>query len=464
MDPHRRPRKWTGHAPRIVLPLIFLALSLLGLMVGSEAGTKGLIAVAVVAVLYLGILINIHFGLVLLVICFGLSPEYEVAGISNFRVEDLFIPVVLLAWVTRVTMGRERLEQTDLKIPLAILVSLSAISSLLNYLWTGIPLLNSLLFFGKTVEYYLIFLVVMNVVKTRREVMGYVYLLLAVSLAGGIFGLHGYLTEGLPVPAAKVTGPVGETATIFGGYLVFHMMIAVGMAICIPHFMTRVALGAYLLASVVPMMLTFSRTTFAAFFGGLISLAFLGRGRALIGVAVLLIALPIFFPDQVNERMATIFRIFSDEPPPSWTARVSAWRKFGGIVMQSPVIGRGVGTVPLGYIDNEYVKQAHELGLMGLLVFFWLLLRIFRTSLHTIRRADDPQILGFCTGFAAGFAAILIHNLGATSLTSIRIAMPFFFATGLLYAVKNHMLPEEMPEPAPAPRTRWGLKEEIGTT
>ena len=144
--------------------------------------------------------------------------------------------------------------------------------------------------------------------------------------------------------------------------------------------------------------------------------------------------------------MATIFQIFSDDPPPSWTARVGAWETFGGLIMESPLIGRGVGSAPLGFIDNEYIKQANELGLIGLLVFFWLLFRISRTALSTIRQAEDPAILGFCTGFAAGFAAILIHNLGATSLTAIRIAEPFFFATGLLYAISNHRLGLEKEE------------------
>ena len=428
-----------GRSHRLGLPLIFLSVGLLALPLASQAGPQGLLAVALCAVLYLGILLHIHLGLGLLVVCFGLSPEFQLAGVTNLRLEDLFIPVVVLAWATRISVGRERLDPTNLKAPLIILVSLSLISSLMNYAWFGLGLFNSILFFGKTVEYYLIFLVVMNVVKTREEVLAYTFLLLAVSLGAGILGIHQYLT----VPGAKVTGPAGETANIFGGYLAFHMLIAVGLAISIPKLWTRIVLGAYLLAIMVPMLSTFSRTTFAAFFGGLISLAFLRKGRALVGVAILLVMLPAVFPEQATERLASIVSILSDNPPPSWTARVNAWQKFGGLVMESPLIGRGVGSAPLGHIDNEYLKQANELGLIGLLVFFWLLIAIFRTALRSIKRASDPLILGYCTGFAAGFVAILVHNLGATSLTTIRIAEPFFFATGLLYAITNHLLPEE---------------------
>lgn len=431
---------WKERSHRLGLPILFLCVGMMTLPFAARAGTKGLLAVALGLVLYLVILLHIRLGLGLLVICFGLSPEFEFGGVSNLRLEDFFIPVVILAWATRLSLKREKLQPTNLMAPLAILVGLSAISSLLNFAWHGLPLFNSVLFFGKTVEYYLIFFVVMNVVKTREEVLAYTVLLIAVSLAAGVLGLHEYLTAG--IPGGKVTGPAGETANIFGGYLAFHMMLAVGLAVSIPNLWVRLLLGSYLLANVVTLLSTFSRTTFAAFFGGLISLAFLKRGRALVGVAIFLILLPLVFPERATERLASIFRIFSDNPPPSFTARIHAWQKFGGLILESPLIGQGPGSVPLGYIDNEYVKQANDLGLIGLLVFFWLLIQIFRTSLLTIRRVSDPPILGFCTGFAAGFAAILIHNLGATSLTSIRIAEPFFFATGLLYVVRNHLLPD----------------------
>ncbi|MCZ6602682.1 MAG: hypothetical protein O6952_06735 [Planctomycetota bacterium] len=436
-----RPRsRWEPY--RVIGTLLFLGAGLIPLALLGSAGTQGLIAVAVAAVLYILIFIHIHLGLGLLVVCFGLSPEFEIAGISNFRIEDLFIPVVILAWATRLSMRRESLEPTDLKVPILCLIGLSAISTLLNVAWWDLPLLKSILFFGKTVEYYLIFLVVMNVVKTREQVVAYAVLLIAVSLAGGLFGLHQYLTEGLGIAGAKVTGPVGETANIFGGYLAFHMLLAAGMAISIPGIWARIILGAYLFVNMFPLLYTFSRTTFASFVGGLLALGMLRRGRALFGVVLFLVLLPFLFPEQVSQRFGTILSIFSDNPPPSWSARLGAWQKFGGAVRESPLIGRGVASIPAGFIDNEYIKQAHELGLAGLIVLFWLLFRIFRTALYTIDRVDDRRLLGFCTGFAAGFAAILIHNLGATSLTSIRIAEPFFFATGLLYAVRNHMLPD----------------------
>ncbi|MCZ6688684.1 MAG: hypothetical protein O7H41_03675 [Planctomycetota bacterium] len=436
-------RSHSGWEPyRVIGPLLFLGAGLIPLALLGDGGTQGVIAVAVAAVFYVLIFIHIHLGLGLLVVCFGLSPEFEIAGISNFRLEDLFIPVVILAWATRLSMRRESLEPTDLKVPILCLIALSAISTLLNYAWWDLPLLMSVLYLGKTVEYYLIFLVVMNVVKTREQVVAYATLLIAVSLAGGLFGLHQYLTEGLGIAGARVSGPGGETANIFGGYLAFHMLLAAGMAISIPGIFARIVLGAYLFVNMFPLLYTFSRTTFASFVGGLLALGMLRRGRALVGVILLLVCLPLVFPDQVSQRFGTILSIFSDSPPPSWTARLGAWQKFGGTVRGSPLIGRGIASVPAGHIDNEYVKQANELGLIGLIVLFWLLFRIFRTALFTIDRVDDRRLLGFCTGFAAGFAAILIHNLGATSLTSIRIAEPFFFATGLLYAVRNHMLPE----------------------
>ena len=209
-------REWEPY--RILGPLLFLGAGLIPLALLDSAGTQAVLAVAVAAVFYLLVFIHIHLGLGLLVVCFGLSPEFEIAGISNFRIEDLFIPIVLLAWATRLSMRRESLEPTDLKVPILCLIGLGAISTLLNFAWWDLPLLHSILFFGKTVAYYLIFLVVLNVVKTREQVVAYA-ILLTVWLGLAVFGFQtsgmgGAALLGATVVAAGLSA--AYTAWLFG--------------------------------------------------------------------------------------------------------------------------------------------------------------------------------------------------------------------------------------------------------
>jgi O-antigen ligase len=203
-------------------------------------------------------------------------------------------------------------------------------------------------------------------------------------------------------------------------------------------------------------MATFSRSSFVALFVAIFITGLILERRFLILTVVLFLMLPILVGPAIMERFLSVLKIFGPNPPSSWSARVFGWSVYWKMIQQSPFIGHGIGHAGL-VVDNEYIKILSELGFMGLGVFFWFLIRIIITAFKTAKRTKDTFFSGFAVGYFAMVLGLAVHGIGATTFTTIRSMMPFYFLTGLLYVIHNkHVKPdeeEEPPEPGKKPES-----------
>jgi hypothetical protein len=148
---------------------------------------------------------------------------------------------------------------------------------------------------------------------------------------------------------------------------------------------------------------------------------------------VLLCVAGLVLVTQARDRFETIFGILNGEPPPAWQARVAGWQYFLPSVLTAPLLGQGIGRAPLA-IDNEYIRQIYELGIVGFILFIVVIWFSGRAALRLSRHSTNPLFRGFGVGYLAGLAALLVHSIAATTFTAIRTTEPFFIATGLIYA------------------------------
>lgn len=429
--------------PIIVLSAVCCLVGVWSVFSSGLAGADLQLAPLVLSGILLGLiaLFEIRVGLAVLLLSVGLSPELSIYGIDNFRIEDLIFPILLFVWITKHVLTKERFATTDLKTPILVLLFLALISSLNNHIYEGLELRTAAFRFGKAVEYYFIFLIVLNTFKGTRDLRGFVWLLLLTSSFVGVYGMLQYGMHGVDQGGFRITGPPGETANILGGYYVFHMCLAAGLLGAVrpgQRFLLILYLGLMLL----PFMGTLSRTSYIALFSGLTVIWFLSRDRAIGSVFVLIAVFALLAPVAMANRFWSIFQIFGADAPTSWVSRVEGWKMLLAAVVETPLLGRGVGRDPLGAVDNEFVLQINELGVFGLIVFAWLISKCLRTSYRLLSqrgtsKPQDPVLNGFSLGYFGGLAALLVHSLGATTFTTIRTTEPFFFATGLLYCYWN---------------------------
>ena len=106
-------------------------------------------------------------------------------------------------------------------------------------------------------------------------------------------------------------------------------------------------------------------------------------------------------------------------------ARVYDYPEVERLVYQAPWFGHGGGTYlpenPMYILDNQYLKTAIELGLVGVVVLAAYFLVPFISALVARRRSGDPELRLLCAALAGAALAA-----GACSLTFDSLSFPMF--------------------------------------
>ncbi len=91
-----------------------------------------------------------------------------------------------------------------------------------------------------------------------------------------------------------------------------------------------------------------------------------------------------------------------------------------------------------GRVDNGYVHMLIEIGVLGLAVFLWLLVKSLLMAHRThARYPNRPFFRGLTLGFLCGTLGLMLHALGAPSFTAIRTMEPFMVLLGLVTVLWN---------------------------
>lgn len=392
------------------------------------AAPVGMVAAAVLAV---GVLVEYRVGVCLLPFAILLSPEVG-SGLVRLRAEDVLLPIVCLGWLVHAVGARERWASTPLNLLMVLLLLAGFVSTSLGILHGTIPQPPLGFFFlFKRIQYLLFFFLAVQAARDPAWGRWLVGALLVGFAATAAIGLYQRLAFG---PGFIVSGVrPGERAT-FVAVLVLLISVCLGMAILLRVWWHRIALLGIAVGAAVPLLYTYSR---GAYVGVLASLAFLGlrRSRALLLATVLLVAFAsAFLPEEVQERAATIAVVFGtpERTTQSWSARLGAWHVVGGQMLSQPLMGYGMGALPLGWIDNELIKELYYGGVVGLLLYVLVLVGVWRVATDLARHGSQSWMRGLAWGFLAGFVGALVQSITATNLTAIRSAGLFWTLAGIV--------------------------------
>src|SRR5438132_851138 len=131
---------------------------------------------------------------------------------------------------------------------------------------------------------------------------------------------------------------------------------------------------------------------------------------------------------------------------PSTSARfISAQQAFVAWTRQ-PVLGYGV--TGARFMDVQYARTLVETGIVGLAVFLWLAWSALKSSLASFRMLRDPEERGLALGFLAGTIGLLVHAVGANTLTIVRIMEPFWFFAAVVVSLPALAAAEASATPA----------------
>ena len=162
-------------------------------------------------------------------------------------------------------------------------------------------------------------------------------------------------------------------------------------------------------------------------------------------VVILAVLSPALLSDAVQQRARSTFmpgreytvlgkRMAFAE---SGAIRIEGWKGSLRKWYRRPFLGYGVpGFGVVG--DSQYVRVLREVGMIGFVIFTWLMVTIFRVGRDTFKACCDNEFAqGLSLGFVAGFAGLLTQALTAETFIIIRIMEPFWFLAAIVV-----MLPE----------------------
>jgi len=310
------------------------------------------------------------------------------------------------------------------------LVLLFGVTGLLSIPLAINPLEAWLQFSGTFIRCIIIFIVMVNAVRTERRLKGLLLLAIVVSCWLSLGALNDYRLGHLTVEGYRVAGVGGG---IFGNSndMAFHLVTIMPIAIALIFAARGVARKVILALSVVLMMgaivVTYSR---GAFLGGLVAIGFLawkfGRSNreCVFGLgAVVLITFFVLAPGNYSLRILSIFVPSLDAVGSSGARQGELFRSVY-VALRHPVFGIGMGNYAseMSYTGlvthNAYTQVASEMGISGLVIYTMFIVtplkRLGQIARETLTARASSRYYYLAVGLQASLLAYLVSSFFAS--------------------------------------------------
>jgi O-antigen ligase len=290
----------------------------------------------------------------------------------------------------------------------------------------------------------LIFIVIVNVVRTRRRLWGLFFLTIAVSCLLSVNALSDYHSGKVVVEGYRVMGSIGgmfANPNDLAMHLVTVLPIAIALGLSSRNIVLKVvywAVGTLLVATVT---VTYSRGGFLALLAVVTVLSWkLGRSKRWTVLLLLIFGVVLFVslaPGNYGLRLASIF-IPGLDPNGSRTARQDLLQRSIMVALRYPIFGVGMGNFhhrgfqELG-THNAYTQVASEMGLFACFIYIKFLVGPLR-RLRVIEALTFPTRKGSRHYYlAVGLQASLIGFMVASFFASVAYHWYVYYLVG--YAV-----------------------------
>ena len=378
----------------------------------------------------------------LLPFAIALSPEFPNPLVPKLRLSDILIALIILIWLGNLALQRRlpRLPK-DFLLPISLVFLLNFTSLFYGIAigtLTGEVLRRGIYYFGKRIEYFVLFFLASDLVEEEEDLKLLVYSSLIASLLASIYAIIQFRLTG-----ARATGTIEGQPNILGAYLLLHIALAIALLSSAEGTKVRFLLLSVFFFGIFAILYTFSR-------GTLVSLAFLllfslllkpsrKFGIALLAVFLLILLLPAL-SQKVKERIATIpqeIKLTLEGQITRGGESAFADRYMDVIsgenfrkIAQHPWLGYGMGYLQLGWLDIWIFSELTYNGILGTLAFLWLIFSIARNLFLCYNENEGGFKKWVALGLLLSLFSFLIHSLAADTFYIIRPMEAFWLLTG----------------------------------
>ncbi|HEY6305889.1 MAG TPA: O-antigen ligase family protein [Candidatus Angelobacter sp.] len=165
------------------------------------------------------------------------------------------------------------------------------------------------------------------------------------------------------------------------------------------------------------LIFSYSREAYAGILLGLFLLGLLKQRWVLPGLAVFLLSWQSFVPVSVQERVLMTYDQNQQQLDDSAQDRVVLWADAMDLFQQNPLFGGGFDTYEWQHrvstykdTHNYFLKVLVETGIVGLLLFLWILVTATRLGVRLYRTAQDPFLKSLGLGFTLLMSCVFVVN------------------------------------------------------
>jgi O-antigen ligase len=440
---------------RTVFSLLIIAgATFLGGIFITKVSTGAAFLVIVALIIAVASFLSAEVALYALIISMLLSPEFMVGGLGGagttagrgitFRFDDILLVIIGFSWFLKTAVKKELglFLRTPLNRPIACYFAICLIATLFGFMMGRVRGLTGFFFVLKYFEYFIVYFMVVNYLKEKKQIERFVTVMLIVCFIVCLVSIA-------QIPAGgRVTAPFeGETGepNTLGGYLILMLSIIFGLLLTYGSKKQKGLFAILAFFIVISLAATLSRSSWIALPPMLLALIYFSKRKMVIIVPLIVMILlaPFILPSGVKERALFTFtqprergqiEVGGARIDTSTSARLDSWKNvLTRDFITHPVLGYGV--TGYSFLDAQYPRVLAETGLLGLLSFIWLVAAVFKNALYAYRNTSDPLFSGLSLGYLAGFIAMLVHAIGANTFIIVRIMEPFWFLTAIIIMI-----------------------------
>jgi probable O-glycosylation ligase (exosortase A-associated) len=279
------------------------------------------------------------------------------------------------------------------------------------------------------IKVVLMFVVMVNVVRTRQRLNALIYLAVGVSLMLSFNAIADYRSGSLEVGGTRIGGSIGgmfANPNDLAVHLVIIVPIVLAFVLTSRSILLKILFSSIGISMIAAVTVTFSRGGFLGLLAGLGFFAWrIGRRNrmaVIIVATIALIAFPIFAPGDYGGRIASIFNSGSDLTGSSG-AREALLVRSALVTLRHPAFGIGMGNFHFQSIHeqvthNSYTQVGSEMGIPAMLLYTMLIFAPYRKlqqiQHETFENSDNTWFYYSAIGLQAGLISYLVASFFAS--------------------------------------------------
>ncbi|MFC1687798.1 O-antigen ligase family protein [Patescibacteria group bacterium] len=192
------------------------------------------------------------------------------------------------------------------------------------------------------------------------------------------------------------------------------------------------------------LLLSISRGAILGVFAALIFVSFFSQWKKWLWLGLGLLVVVIILIPQTRDQLNSV--VSGDDV--STDVRLVMWKGTLRLIQDKPIFGAGLAGFPIVYADYKEASHTEffpnpdhliltlwvEMGILGLIIFGWIIVRFFTSGIHTLRSVNHIHKTLIVALFAA-MIAFVVHGFVDTPYFKNDLAVIFWVLIGLLIVI-----------------------------